>query len=58
MSWAMGLSLWIVGGIAAMWIFAEIIERFERTDGHEHDWLAERKRKIAQRGHKTRAGLR
>ena len=49
MSWSTGLALWLVGGIAVMWIFAEVIERFEKPDHHEHDWLADRKRRIAKR---------
>lgn len=53
----MGLIAWLIGGISAMWLLGEIISRFERTDDHEHDWLADRKRKLEKRGYRTRMGV-
>ena len=47
MSWATGLILWLLGGMAAMWLFGQIASRFGRPD--EIDHLAERKRQIAKR---------
>ena len=49
MSWANGLIFWLLGALAAMWIWGEIVDRFSRSDDHEHDWLADRKRRIAKR---------
>jgi len=57
MSWALGLSLWIVVGLGVAWLFGEIARRADRVE-REDDWLADRKRRIDQRGNKTRAGLR
>ena len=57
MSWALGLSIWIVAGLGVAWVFGEIARRADRVE-REDDWLADRKRRIDQRGNKTRAGLR
>jgi hypothetical protein len=57
MSWALGLSIWIVAGLGVAWVFGEIARRTDRVE-REDDWLADRKRRIDQRGNKTRAGLR
>ena len=47
MSWAEGLILWMLFGIGALWVFAEVASRFNQPD--EFDHTAERKRKIARK---------
>ena len=54
MSWANGIILWLLGGMAAMWLFAILVDSKPERD---HDWLAERKRKITRNGFKSRMGL-
>ena len=56
-SWQVGLILWMVGSIAALWLVAEIIHRFGTTDEPD-DWLARRKRKLERNGYKTKMGVR
>ena len=56
MSWATGLALWLLGGLAVMWLWGEIVERFGPP--RDHDWLADRKRKITRNGFKSRMGIR
>ena len=46
MSWAMGLSLWIIAGGAVAWLFGAIAQRGR---GEEWDQTAARKRRIERR---------
>jgi hypothetical protein len=47
-SWQAGLLLWLIGGMAAMWVWGEIIERFSRpTD--DWDRVADRKRRTERK---------
>ena len=46
MSWAMGLSIWIIAGGAVAWVFGAIAQRGR---GEEWDETAARKRRIARR---------
>jgi hypothetical protein len=55
MSWSEGLILWLLGGMTVMCVWAFVMGRVSpRTD--EHDWLADRKRKIERRGQNVRMG--
>ena len=47
MSWAMGLSLWIVAGLGVAWAFGEIARAQSRD--RDVDTVAERKRRTARR---------
>jgi hypothetical protein len=49
MSWANGLIFWLLGGLAVMWLWGEIVDRFSRSDERDRDTVAERKRRIAKR---------
>ena len=55
MSWAAGLILVLVVAVFVPWLFAEIAHRFNQPD--EIDQVAERKRKIAHNGFKSRMGM-
>ena len=51
MSWATGLILWLLGGVAGMWLYACIAERFNR-DMDDEDRVAEQKRRTVRRAKK------
>ena len=51
MTWQLGLILWLAGGLAVMWIWAEIAERFSRPSD-DWDSVADRKRRIERRAKK------
>ena len=54
MSWSTGILLWILGGLAVMWLYAAIVDGGKRGDT---DHLAERKRRLERNGFKSRMGV-
>jgi hypothetical protein len=54
MSWATGLILWLLFGIGALWLFAEVSSRFSKPSD-DWDWVADKKRRTARRArHQSR----
>jgi hypothetical protein len=56
MSWALGLSIWIVAGLGVAWLWGEIARRTDRTE-RDIDWVADHKRKLERNAHRARMGL-
>ena len=57
MSWALGLSLWIIFGGLAAFIFGEVARAQSKDRDHDHDHVADYKRRIERNAYRVKAGL-